>query len=58
MNAQTRHKISISMKGRKKLATTKRKISEALKGKTKTKEHKENISKGMILWHEQNKNRK
>lgn len=57
MNAQTRHKISISMRGKKKLAITKHKISEALTNKPKTKEHKENISKGMILWH-MNKNRK
>lgn len=47
MNELTKHKISISMRGKRKLATHKRKISEALKGRNLSKEHKEKISKTM-----------
>lgn len=47
MTEQTKHKISIRLKGRKKLAITKLRISKAMTNKPKTKEHKENISKAM-----------
>ena len=47
MNEFTKHKISLSMRGRKKLAIHKRKISEALKDRSLSPQHKNNISKSM-----------
>lgn len=47
MDSITRHKISQSMKKRKKSATHRKHISQAMKDKKLTKEHKDNISNGM-----------
>lgn len=53
MNAQTKLKISYSLRGRKKSATHAYRIAESLRGKKKTKEHKKAISAAMQkLWRE------
>lgn len=53
MNAQTKLKISYSLRGRKKSATHAHRISESLHGKKKTKEHKKAIAAAMRkLWRE------
>lgn len=50
MNELTKRKISLKLKGRKKLATTRKRISQALKGKKKSEDHKHNISEGMTTY--------
>lgn len=53
MNAQTKLKISYSLRGRKKSATHANRIAESLRGREKTKEHKKAIAAAMRkLWHE------
>ena len=53
MNAQTKLKISYSLRGRKKSATHAHRISESLHGKKKSKEHKKAIADAMQrLWRE------
>lgn len=53
MNAQTKLKISYSLRGRKKSATHAHRIAESLRGKKKTKEHKKAIAIAMRkLWRE------
>ncbi len=53
MNAQTKLKISYSLRGRKKSATHAHRIAESLRGKKKSKEHKKAISAAMRkLWRE------
>lgn len=47
MDALTKKKISMKLKGRKKGANHKKHISQALKGRKLSKEHKEHISEGM-----------
>lgn len=47
MNQQIKHKISVSMRGKRKLAMHKRKISDALMGRKLSDEHKKNIGKTM-----------
>lgn len=47
MNEYIKHKISLSMRGKRKLATHKRNISEALKNRSLSPKHKDNISKAM-----------
>ena len=55
MNNQTKFKISITMRGRKKGARHRLNISEALRGRKLSDEHKDKISQAMKdLW----KNRK
>jgi hypothetical protein len=44
MNEITKHKISISLRGRKHLATHCKHISQSLKGRKLTDEHKKKIS--------------
>lgn len=53
MNAQTKLKISYSLRGRKKSATHAYRIAESLRGKKKTDEHKKAIAAAMRkLWRE------
>ncbi len=47
MNDQTKFKISLSMKGKKKMARHKLNISQALRGRKLTDEHKANIKEAM-----------
>lgn len=52
MTEQTKFKISIKLRGRKKSAITKKKISNALKGVKKSKEHKQSIADAMTYFWE------
>lgn len=54
MKDETKKKISIRLRGRKKLATHCKHISQSLKRLKKTKEHKEKISASMKEYHKNN----
>lgn len=55
MNEQTKHKISLALRGRKKSAVTRKRISQAMKRYRKTPQHKQAIAEAMrTVW--QNKN--
>lgn len=53
MNEQTKHKISLTLRGRKKSAVTRKRISQAMKRYRKTPQHKQAIAEAMkALWQE------
>ena len=53
MNEQTKHKISMALRGRKKSAVTRKRISQAMKRFCKTPQHKQAIAEAMkAVWHE------
>ena len=55
MNEQTKHKISMALRGRKKSAVTRKRISQAMKRYRKSEQHKQAIAEAMrTVW--QNKN--
>ena len=55
MNEQTKHKISMALRGRKKSAVTRKRISQAMKRYRKTPQHKQAIAEAMkALWQEKN----
>ena len=55
MNEQTKHKISMALRGRKKSAVTRKRISQAMKMYRKTPQHKQAIAEAMkALWQEKN----
>ena len=55
MNEQTKHKISMALRGRKKSAVTRKRISQAMKRYSKTPQHKQAIAEAMkALWQEKN----
>ena len=55
MNEQTKHKISLALRGRKKSAVTRKRISQAMKRYRKTPQHKQAIAEAMkALWQEKN----
>ena len=55
MNEQTKHKISLALRGRKKSAVTRKRISQAMKRYHKTPQHKQAIAEAMkALWQERN----
>ena len=55
MNEQTKHKISLALRGRKKSAVTRKRISQAMKRYRKTPQHKQAIAEAMrTLWQEKN----
>lgn len=56
MDELTKKKISMKLKGKKKLATTKYRISRAMRGKKKSEKHKENISIAMNEYYNKKKN--
>jgi hypothetical protein len=47
MNEQTKHKISLTLRGRKKSAVTRKRISQAMKRYRKTPQHKQAIAEAM-----------
>lgn len=53
MDAQTKKKISMALKGKKKSATHRHKISEAMNGRKLSDKHKLNISKAMKSLHKE-----
>lgn len=55
MTEETKKKISMRLKGRKKLATHCQRISQSLQGLPKTKEHKEHLSASLKKFHKNNK---
>ena len=55
MKEETKKKISISLKGRKKSAKHCKHISQGLKCVKKTKEHKEHLSVSLKKYHRNNK---
>ena len=55
MNEQTKFKISMALRGRKKSAVTRKRISQAMKRHRKTPQHKQAISEAMkAVWQERN----
>lgn len=53
MNEQTKHKISLALRGRKKSAVTRKRISQAMKRYRKTPQHKQAIAETMkAVWQE------
>lgn len=53
MNEQTKHKISLTLRGRKKSAVTRKRISQAMKRYRKTLQHKQAIAEAMkAVWQE------
>ena len=53
MNEQTKHKISLALRGRKKSAVTRKRISQAMKRYRKTPQHKQAIAEAMkTVWQE------
>ena len=57
MNEQTKHKISLTLRGRKKSAVTRKRISQAMKRYRKTPQHKQAIAEAMkALWQERTNN--
>ena len=55
MNEQTKHRISMALRGRKKSAVTRKRISQAMKRYRKTPQHKQAIAEAMkALWQEKN----
>ena len=52
---ETKKKISVRLKGRKKLANHCKHISQSLQGLKKTKEHKEHLSASLKAFHNNNK---
>lgn len=62
MNEQTKHKISLALRGRKKSAVTRKRISQAMKRYRKSPQHKQAIAEAMrTVWQERtnkSKNRK
>ena len=51
MNEQTKHKISLTLRGRKKSAVTRKRISQAMKRYRKTPQHKQAIAEAMkTVW--------
>ena len=53
MNEQTKHKISMTLRGRKKSAVTRKRISQAMKRFRKTPQHKQAIAEAMkAVWQE------
>lgn len=55
MNEQTKHKISMALRGRKKSAVTRKRISQAMKRYRKTPQHKQAIAEAMrTVWQEKN----
>lgn len=53
MNEQTKYKISLALRGRKKSAVTRKRISQAMKRYRKTTQHKQAIAEAMrTLWQE------
>ena len=53
MNEQTKHKISMALRGRKKSAVTRKRISQAMKRYRKTPQHKQAIAEAMrTVWQE------
>ena len=51
MNEQTKHKISMALRGRKKSAVTRKRISQAMKRYRKTPQHKQAIAEAMrTVW--------
>ena len=58
MTEETKKKISVRLKGRKKLATHCLRISPSLQGLPKTKEHKEHLSASLKKFHKNNKIKK
>lgn len=57
MKEETKRKISLKLKGRKKSANHCKHISQALKGIKKTKEHKEHLSDSLKKYHRNNKSK-
>lgn len=55
MKEEVKRKISMRLRGRKKLATHCKHISQALRRLKKTKEHKEKISASLKEYHKYNK---
>ncbi|MBS4867159.1 MAG: hypothetical protein KH091_13980 [Parabacteroides merdae] len=53
MDAQTKKKISMALKGKKKSATHRKKISQSMNGRTLSENHKKNISKAMKMLHQE-----
>ena len=57
MNEQTKHKISLALRGRKKSAVTRKRISQAMKRYRKTPQHKQAIAEAMrTVWQERTNN--
>ena len=57
MNEQTKHKISMALRGRKKSAVTRKRISQAMKRYRKTPQHKQAIAEAMrTIWQERTNN--
>lgn len=53
MNEQTKHKISLALRGRKKSAVTRKRISQAMRKLRKSPQHKQAIAEAMkALWQE------
>ena len=53
MNEQTKHKISMALRGRKKSAVTRKRISQAMKRYRKTPQHKQAIAEPIrTVWQE------
>lgn len=57
MKEETKKKISLKLKGRKKSANHCKHISQGLRGVKKTKEHKEHLSDSLKKYHENNKSK-
>lgn len=55
MKDETKKKISLRLKGRKKLASHCKHISQSLQGLRKTKVHKEHLSTSLKEYHKNNK---
>lgn len=58
MKEEVKKKISMRLRGRKKLATHRKHISQALKRLKKTKEHREKISASLKEYHKNNVTKK
>lgn len=53
MNEQTKHKISLALRGRKKSAVTRKRISQAMRKLRKSPQHKQAIAEAMrTVWQE------
>ena len=53
MNEQTKHKISLALRGRKKSAVTRKRISQAMRKLRKSPQHKQAIAEAMrTIWQE------
>ncbi|MEE0267892.1 MAG: hypothetical protein UD103_07945 [Bacteroidales bacterium] len=55
MNYETRRRISLALKGKKKTIQHRKKIAQSLRGTTKTKQHKEAIAEAMKRYYENNR---